>query len=275
MISATDRELLVLEYDPFRIGTTLSNRYIPLFVFEDLNSIVGQEYMYNHILPRSCKTTSKHKYTDVDFLNIMNGSDYAHGFYHGTGENRVEFVVGNGVIFDIEGNILLSLVVDYSAYPSIRSVPRQRKYVLNRPITEIDYSNYHLFISNEFARNKEYAAIYKKIEKCYINYAYEINLNVMFTSIERIEKLCFSNDFVMRFNTIGQLKSHMENVIPKLLFLRDSVMVRDNLYGSLEVDINDREDIYYPPEPVEEIPTEEVLEESESTLFVNLIDDLA
>lgn len=90
------------------------------------------------------------------------------------------------------------------------------------PVKKENAENMTLFISTEFLMNPVYSVFYKKLEKGYIQEAFKIELPVIFTTSDEIERLHYSNDFKVEFNQINHFENFLQNDIGKILKLRDS-----------------------------------------------------
>lgn len=98
-----------------------------------------------------------------------------------------------GYIADSNDNILLLLTTkEYNVFD-------------NTPEHEIRKNPLRLYISTEFMKNEIYKNVYKRIEKEYIDECYKEDVEVVFTTSEKIENNMFRNNFNVEFNNISEL----------------------------------------------------------------------
>lgn len=200
-----------------------------------------------------------------DFLDYLNSSVDLARFNIGTNTetNQEIFInVGKGYITDGNDNILLSLGI---ANKNFYDLDYQRSEYGSRTITYVPAlkelkvaKDLCLLLSNELITNKKYALFYKKLCVNYINDAYSNDIEVRFLTSEKIEKLNYSNEFSLRFNTIEQLQSHLQNLVPVINFLNDSDYSSGNINPGLNYSLTERNTIYTPPvveiNPISELP---------------------
>ena len=64
-----------------------------------------------------------------------------------------------------------------------------------------------LYISTEFVKNEIYKNFYKRLEKDYISKFYEEDIEVVFTTSQKIEEKTFKHNFNLEFNNLTELET--------------------------------------------------------------------
>lgn len=64
-----------------------------------------------------------------------------------------------------------------------------------------------LYISTEFIKNEIYKNFYKRLEKDYISKFYEKDIEVVFTTSQKIEEKTFKHNFNLEFNNLTELET--------------------------------------------------------------------
>ena len=64
-----------------------------------------------------------------------------------------------------------------------------------------------LYISTEFIKNEIYKNFYKRLEKDYISKFYEEDIEVVFTTSQKIEEKTFKHNFNLEFNNLTELET--------------------------------------------------------------------
>lgn len=277
--------------DEYKIGSSISSKYFPLVNFNN-KEYISENFPNDEVIyhkPAFGKTSSIYRFIINDFINHLNKYEALTKYLIGKNDDGTPIYlhVAKGYIVDNDNNILLMLCKDNTKEPSFNfstqiwqytNVANGREYYPY--LKDLNHSNhFKLLISNELLKDKRYALFYKKLEKAYIIDAYKNDIDVIFTTSKRIEEESYSNEFHLRFNTVEQLKSHLDNLVPSLLFLTD----RDYRRGSnpsLHYSLNDRNDIYMSPAP----PSVDTIDDlssfvdsflnNTSPVLVNLIDDV-
>lgn len=268
----------------FVIGSTVSSEITP-FINIHMHRLV-YDTNFNYHKPKSQNNSRVYAFKLDEFLNhIQNYMDLRHfRIGNDTSGTPIFIKVGKGYIADENDNILLMLGGKNTCLPhqyqyQSRSYSTGRRDDYVPPIKELrQASSLCLLISNKLVTDKKYALFYKKLEKNYISDAYTNDIEVRFLTSEKIEKLTYSNEFNLRFNTIEQLQSHLQNTVPKIWFLRDSDYIQ-GVNPGLNYSLSERASVYVPPaiEADNPFPTSELQERISELISsnsrVNLIDD--
>lgn len=192
------------------IGTSDCSEYIPayalfgheLHIFQDGEGKNRTEVM-EYSLPNFTGSATRQYYT---FFRCLKDGSYPEVFQFRVA--RVDHRVGvfRGVIYDMEGNILMCLGVNSN-------------YVMNTEpdviTTTPDVDKFVLFISEKFSEDK-YKNMRKKLEADYMPLVRNANIDIMQT--QKIEKWLFSNNYkVPTFKNVMELKKHLKEYVPKLM----------------------------------------------------------
>ena len=262
------------------IGSTVSSFLLPIINLRYKSNISDIESIYHKPIT-GVRRAIPIKFKLADFLDNLNMCLNLTSYIIGKDENDNDLVinVGKGYITDKDDNILLVLGLTDKGNSSFES---QSRYYGDRfyspPIQELpQHPHLCMLISTELITNKTYALFYKKLEKDYIADAYQSNIEVRFITSQKIEKLTYSNEFELRFNTIEQLQSHLQNSVPKLMFLTDSDY-QNGVNPGLNCSLNERNPVYVPPVqetesifPIDEL--RDMLSSLSSQRTISLIDD--
>lgn len=206
--------------NPFVIGTTNKNEYYPVYAAS--NDLVRRSYqsgepLMEHIIDdislyKKLKNEAKRRYGGI--------TKYADLFYclrQSIKPDVFEFVISDyhyylnctkGYISDADDNILLILCTNSQQMFDHRG--------------NLITKNLKLFVSNRLINNEIYKNIYKKIDSEYIRFCYQKDIDVVFTTSEKIQKQVFSNDFEVRFDNLTQLNDHLNSGIGNNLFFDES-----------------------------------------------------
>lgn len=133
--------------------------------------------------------------------------------------------VMRGYIADNNDNILLLLTTkQYSIFDSHNTL-------IKAPL--------RLYISTELMRNEIYKNLYKRIEKEYISWFYDEDIEVIFTTSEKIEKSIFRNSFNVEFNNISELSEILLTEPQSILDYNfdEPVSIPDNRLAAVEEEL--------------------------------------
>lgn len=197
----------------YKLATTDLTEYFPVYITFERNRIASYNYGYDNNqlhnklaeliindvylyrkperLSLQPGLTTYHNYNYLfEALKVNNGT-IKYLFSHN--EEPYYLNVMRGYIADNNDNILLLLTT--KEYHIFDNTPKEnlKKDVLR------------LYVSTELMKNEIYKNIYKKIEKEYINEFYDQDIEVVFTTSEKIENNIFRNNFTVKFDSIMQL----------------------------------------------------------------------
>ena len=198
---------------PFVMGSSDSCKYYPV-ISRYNREYVGNDagIIYNKPTHDIQERLSKpNKSTFSDFLDGYEGVRRV--IYNRTATEEVIVKVGKGYIADDTDRILFMLTnnslndIFYSRYSN------EQSDVYKTFIQE----NLILFVSPELISNRKYSMLYKQLDADYIKSAYEQGIEVRFVTSEKIEKVCYSNSFGLKFNTINELTEHLNTTVKQLL----------------------------------------------------------
>lgn len=226
--------------NPFIIGSTVKNQYFPIYAVSMVSSNVNRSDIlyYNgdplseELLPNVFLYKKPLNVTNERYANL---NKYADLFYHlstTVKPSSYEFTYSDvsyflncnkGYLADSDDNILLCLCT-------------KDKNVFDNE-GKLIFSNLRLFISNRLIKEEKYKNVYKKILIEYIDYCYQNNIDVFFTTSENIENQIFKNDFVVEYSNLTELNNHLNSNIGENLFFESPVFDEDDEQG-IELDLD-------------------------------------
>ena len=234
-----------IKNDAFKVGTTNRNEFFPAYAtFEDLRDngyqiqsdsfseyIVDNVFMYSK--PIFCNGTI---FTDFSVLTNFNslissfkGYNSMSVFKFKVAEEIHYLNVTGGCISDTLGNILLVLCVKSNSLTYNDVIKTMTTDCIIDDDLNYHTQNLRLMVSTEFFRNEKYKNIYKKIEKEIIQSCYNMNIDVIFTTSDKIEDNLFKNDFEVNFDNLTELNEHLHSGIGRTLFLNERVIEVENI----------------------------------------------
>lgn len=198
----------------FKIGVTSLHEYFPAYtVFENQRAENNRFYSNRH----EPQNLMSELITDDVYLyrkpeRNPSGASYASGYpqlytlfynYAQLGKwaftyERIEHTLNvmKGYIADERGNILL--MVTTNSFNLIDTTTR-----------DIKTEHLKVLVSTEFIKNPIYKNVFKKIEKDILRLDYENDIEVVFTTSEKIERI-FTNNFEVQYRTIDELATILE-----------------------------------------------------------------
>ncbi len=214
------------EGNPFVIGTTDKNEFFPIYtVFEDsrryeysdnvnfLSEVLYENvYLYRKPISKSSLGYSSYsKYADLFNALQVSGKPERFGFeVNGTAHF---LTITRGYIADEFDNILLILTT-------------KSFEVFDENNDTLKSENLRLYVSTDLVNNEIYKNIFKKIDTEYIDYCYKNNIDVIFTTSDKIHNHTFKNDFKVEFNNLTELQEHLNSGIGNNLFFDESIYHR-------------------------------------------------
>lgn len=203
----------------FKIGSSGTSYFIPFINCIDNNfnkTDDGELIIYHKPLIKG----NQRRFLLAQFLGALNQSLSLQCYNIGTNESNVLIHVGNGYIVNEKDEILMILAIKPFTDIRNKGITYQSRYS-TEPIKEVNAINFTLFVSTELITNPLYANFYKKLDKEYISDAYKAKLPVVFTTSAKIEKLIYSNEFDMTFNTIDEFNIHLKESVGQIMFKMD------------------------------------------------------
>lgn len=191
--------------DEFNIASSSASPYTPLYNYFD-NYHVEDSDIYLYHKPTVKKQRYASTFNSSNFYQRLNYSlDFER--YKLSRTNETEIFVSKGCIYDADEKLLLMLsckagsTIEFARYVSP---------------TKENAKNLTLFISTELLLNPTYNLFYKNLDKSYIKEAFMIDLPVIYTTSDEIERLHYSNDFKVEFNQISDFENHLKNNVGRI-----------------------------------------------------------
>jgi hypothetical protein len=208
--------------NPFVIGTTNRNEYYPVYAVSD--ELIEQVYHYRGerlsepiidgiLLYKKPINNAKRKYGGLnkyaDLFTCLSQSAKSDVFEFTINDESHYLNCSKGYMSDIDDNILLVLCSNSPQLFNHRG--------------ELITKNLRLYVSNRLVNNEVYKNIFKKIDSEYIHFCYENDIDVIFTTPEKIQKQVFNNDFKVEFDNLTELHEHLNSGIGNNLFFDEPV----------------------------------------------------
>lgn len=209
--------------DYFFIGSNTKNKYVPIYALSEIGHFLshchasedGEIISFLHF---DSENFIYYKPAKTDFVvsdigtydNLFSAltSNLTPGtFNFKFDDNEHEIIALKGYIQDVYGNPLLVL-------------SSCTKEVFLEPLHEDipDYNKLKLFVSTEFITNPIYKNVYRKLYNNYIEEAITKTVRVEYCSSEEIIEELYKNDLSIDFNSITELKAHLNSGIGNMLF---------------------------------------------------------
>ena len=173
-------------------GVSDLNEYVPFYTnrtYGVYEYVTNGVYLYNK--PER-KNNSWSTSTYPQFLNYLKQSLSLRRFkYVLEGVEELLYFM-QGYIVDKEDNILLLLTI-------------KNDFSFNRMDNILDKESFRLYISTKFLKNPIYKNFYKKLQKEYIDRFLEEDIEVIYTTSEKIHNSVFKDGFEINYNSLTEL----------------------------------------------------------------------
>lgn len=237
------RQLLFKEHyhhirnDIYKVGTTNRNEFYPVYAsLEELKvngyssdsdtfsqHIIGGIFSYHK--PAYCNGISIRGYSVISNFNALmstfQGYNAMSVFRFKVGEDTFYLNVTGGYIADTNGNILLVLCAKSSTITGWNNI------MTTDNIVDDDHNyftdNLRLMVSTELLKNEKYKNVYKKINTEIVQSCFDMNIDVIYTTSQKIEESLYKNDFKINFQNLTELNEHLQSGIGRTYFLNETV----------------------------------------------------
>lgn len=230
----------------FTIASSLDSEFTPIIVLQLLEyHRVRTKSFYVYKKPRVGFNNDMKIGTYNSFNDCIQKSQRVstYNFKDSKGLILATFKVGKHYIADKDDRVLLTLCTREN------NVKYYYEYSSSNDIENIAHDEglkeLVLLVSTELLSKPEYQMFWKKFEKDYIQDCYKSGIEVRFTTCEKIEKLCFSNNFKVEYQNVEQLLYHMKTVIPLLAIKRGEDVAFETIHGSLDSSFVPAEEYLY------------------------------
>lgn len=202
----------------FIIGTSDRNEYYPVYAISDglHEKIISNVFLFHkpkNAIEMYGSYGGNKRYNTL--FDALRNSIRARVFNFTFNDMDYSLHINKGYIADKHDNILLLL-----STKSFRIFDEEEELIAE---------NLRLYVSTELINNGIYKNIYKKIEKEYIQYCYKKNIDVVFTTSEKIEQQVFSNNLKKDFKSITELHEYLNNEVENIFFFDDSIYNEESL----------------------------------------------
>lgn len=198
----------------FKIGVSIDSPYVPFINVVNKEFLITREKGFMYHKPDWNKQNGIRISRSTLINNLNERQEVICAKVIKSPNEYISIGVGKGYIVDEKDNILLLLGVKQE------KINDMSFFSTNPDSKELSFAqeNLVLFISSELMKNKTYSALYKILEKEYIKDAYSYDIDVLITTSEKIENLCYSNNFKIEFNSINQLTNYLKHDVKNILF---------------------------------------------------------
>jgi len=239
------------ESNPNIIADIASNTAIPVICLE--NFYVEDDTILYDFPKLGYRTQSASATTLIKSLTARRGLIQTRYTYKNT---SYMVHMGQGLILSATGKVLLCLGIKKERF-LLEAEGISYSDDLNFRIFSDDdyyrdyfvgYNEFILYISTDMFLQPEYEALYKKIQKDYINYCYLKGVEVRILASQTIEQNTFANEFKIQFNTIQELDYNLRNEVKFLLsnpvsyFVNHSLFVKQPTFDPPYIDTLEEED---------------------------------
>lgn len=205
------------EGNPFVIGTTDLNEYFPVYTIgydnnynSILETVIQDVALYQKPQNKSISRTGFTRYDDL--FNVL--KEYVEPkVYSFTVNDETHYLTClKGYIADKDDNILLLLgTKDIDIYD---------------PYDVLKVEKLKLFVSTELIKNPIYKNLFKKLSTEYIDYCYQNDIEVVYTTSNNIQSRTFKNNFNLNINNLEELNALLNSGIGEDLFNDEPVLVQ-------------------------------------------------
>lgn len=131
--------------------------------------------------------------------------------------NGLVIHIGKGVIYDDNKNILLCLSIETQYIFDAIENGTYKWTNFSSHTGEISYKPFVMFVSTEFANNKEFAVLYRRIKKIYLDFCFEKGIEMRLISSSKIKENTFTNSLNIKFDSLTELNRHLTEDVKYLL----------------------------------------------------------
>lgn len=219
--------------EPFTISTSTASSLYPFISYGDaerenvanLSGSITRFYTYSKPkLPYNDRVYA-HSMSDImmilrEYRNVVKISlrDFLNDTVIDDEAKEIVVYIGKGYIADSKGKMLMCLCTNEPYYDDFFEPSQYDTEEYNI----LAFSQFTLLVSSNFARNPLYAGLYKVLDEKYINKLGESDVEIRHISSAKIEKLCYSNDYEFKFNSITSLLEY-QDILRRLITNRGRV----------------------------------------------------
>jgi hypothetical protein len=196
------------------------SKFVPILTFFKEMSSIGIDDIFKLIslvLKEPSILTSEYNYSNSS--NKVNSYLEDSNSLKKVETNGLIIHIAKGIIYDAQKNILLCLTVEtqyiIDCINSIEDFDYTRFSEYSN--TFIGYEPFVMFVSTEFANNKEYSVLYRRIKKIYLDFCFEKGIEMRLISSSKIKENTFTNNLKIEFNSLTELNHHLTQDVKYLL----------------------------------------------------------
>jgi len=191
-------------------------KYIPLMTYLNLYHINTELELVSLVLKKPSSVEGDYLYgnSSAKLLSYLSTSV----FLRRIETNGLIIHVGKGVIYDDENNILLSLSIETQfIVDALVNDTYNWSSLFEANRNFVGYEPFIMFVSTEFANDKKFAVLYRRIKKIYLDFCFEKGIEMRLISSSKIEKNTFTNNLKIKFNSLTELNRHLTEEVKHLL----------------------------------------------------------
>lgn len=191
-------------------------KYIPLFTYINMYDVCTELDFVSLVLQKPDFNTTDYFYSNssAKILNYLSTSVQLRKIE----TNGLTIHIGKGIIYDSDKNILLCLSVEtQSILDRVIEGDYSWKSFFEGNRNFVGYDCFTMFVSTEFANDKKFAVLYRRIKKIYLDFCFEKGIEMRLISSSKIEQNTFTNSLKIKFNSLTELNNHLTEDIKHLL----------------------------------------------------------
>ncbi len=132
--------------------------------------------------------------------------------------NGLIIYIGKGVIYDSDKNILLYLTIETQYIFDLIEKGYYEPLTFSESSSKfIGYEPFVMFVSTEFANDKKFAVLYRRIKKIYLDFCFEKGIEMRLISSSKIKENTFTNSLKIKFDSLTELNRHLTEHVKYLL----------------------------------------------------------
>lgn len=192
------------------------SKYIPLMTYVSLYPITTELELISLVLQKPTLGSADYVYgnSSTKILDYLSTSS----FLRPIKTNGLIIYVGKGTIYDEKSNVLLSLTVETQFVLDMfirKDYNWSSLFEVNRNF--VGYDAFVMFVSSEFANDKKFAVLYRRIKKIYLDFCFEKGIEMRLISSSKIKENTFTNNLKIKFDSLTELNRHLTEDVKHLL----------------------------------------------------------
>jgi len=193
------------------------SKFVPILAFfTEVGGFCSTEFdLVSLVLKKpTLKNSYNYSNTSRKVLNYLNSSS----FLRRVETNGLIIYIGKGVIYNEKGDILLCLTIE-TQYIFDAMEKKEYAFTIFSEYANgfVGYEPFIMFVSTEFANDKKYAILYRRIKKIYLDFCFEKGIEMRLISSSKIKENTFTNSLNIKFDSLTELNRHLTEDVKHLL----------------------------------------------------------